>query len=115
MRRILDIFRNLRLAWRLLWDGRVPLMLKMTIPIAVSYLAFPFDLIKDFIPVIGRIDDLILFSIAMIIFIRLAPLQVVQEHREAIWGTRVHEGEKITEAEYKILNDDEHDETELEK
>ena len=108
MRRLLDTPRNFRLAWRLLWDRRVPLLLKMFIPMSLSYLAMPLDLIRDFIPVIGRFDDLIIVTLAMIIFIRLSPLQIVQEHREAIWGTRIAEGNKVTDAEYTVLNNEEH-------
>ena len=107
MRKLLNIFRNIRLVWRLLWDRRVPLFVKMFIPISITYLALPFDLIRDFFPVVGRADDVIILVIAMILFIRLSPLQIVQEHREAIWGTRVPEGDNVTEAAYKILNKDE--------
>ncbi|MEE9198401.1 MAG: DUF1232 domain-containing protein [Dehalococcoidia bacterium] len=106
MRRLLDTPKNIRLVWRLLWDRRVPLFLKMLIPMSLGYLAMPFDLIKDFFPVVGRVDDLLILSIAFIIFVRLAPLQIVQEHREAIWGTRIPESEKVTDAEYQVLNED---------
>lgn len=109
MRRILDIVKNFRLVWRLFWDQRVPLILKLAIPMSLGYLALPFDLLKDFIPVVGRIEDFIIIAIASLIFVRLAPAQIVREHREAIWGTSLREGDKVTEGEYRILNDDEGD------
>ena len=107
MGRILDTVRNLRLVWRLFWDGRVPLILKLAMPMALSYLALPFDFLKDFIPVVGRFDDLLVLALASIVFVRLAPTQIVDEHRAAIWGTDLNEGDKVTEGEYQILNDEE--------
>jgi uncharacterized membrane protein YkvA (DUF1232 family) len=73
---------------------------------SLSYLAMPFDLIKDFIPIIGRFDDLIILALATLIFVRLSPIQIVKEHREAIWGASLNEGDKITEGEYQVLSDD---------
>ena len=109
MRRILDVVKNFRLVWRLFWDQRVPLLLKLAVPMSLGYLALPFDLLKDFIPIVGRFDDFIVIALAAMIFVRLAPPQIVREHREAIWGSTLHEGDKVTEGEYRILNDDEND------
>lgn len=109
MRRILDIVKNFRLVWRLFWDQRVPLILKMAIPMSLGYLALPFDLLKDFIPVVGRLEDFIVIAIASLIFVRLAPAQIVREHREAIWGPEFKEGDKVTEGEYRVINDDDGD------
>jgi uncharacterized membrane protein YkvA (DUF1232 family) len=95
----------------LLWDRRVPTILKVFIPISVSYLALPFDLVRDFIPLVGRFDDLIVLTLAMILFIRLSPPQIVGEHREAIWSTRVVEQEGTTDAEYQVLHNEEPQDT----
>lgn len=111
MGKIRGIFRNIKLVWRLLWDRRVPLILKMFIPMSLSYLAMPFDLVRDYLPVIGRFDDLIILTIATLVFVRLAPQQVVTEHREAIWGRSVNEGKNVTDADYRVLNDDDREET----
>ena len=117
MRRLLDTFKNIRLTWRLFWDSRVPIILKMAVPMSMSYVAWPIDLIRDFvgIPLLGRIDDLIIVSLAMIIFVRLSPPQIVQEHREAIWGAGLDEGDKVTEAEYRIIDEEEQEEAENHK
>ena len=109
MRRILDVVKNFRLVWRLFWDQRVPLILKLAMPMSLGYLALPFDLLKDVIPVVGRFDDLLILAIASLIFVRLAPPQIVREHRESIWGSGLKEGDKVTEGEYRILNDDDSD------
>lgn len=108
MRRLLDSVKNFRLVWRLFWDGRVPLLLKLAMPMSLSYLAWPLDLIRDFsgVPLVGRVDDFIILALASIIFVRLSPPQIVREHREAIWGASLNEGDKVTEGEYRVLNDD---------
>ena len=107
MRWFLDIFRNLRLVWRLIWDHRVPLLLKIAVIFSLGYLAWPFDLLKDFgVPFIGRVDDVIVLALASIIFVRLSPPQIVREHREAIWGKSFSEGGKVTEADYEVLDGD---------
>ena len=48
-----------RLAWRLFLDKRIPIYKKIIPLIGVLYLINPIDLIKDYILVLGFIDDLI--------------------------------------------------------
>ena len=45
---------------RVLNDKRTPIAAKILLWLAISYLLLPFDLIPDFIPVLGQIDDLII-------------------------------------------------------
>lgn len=101
----------MRLIWRLLWDRRVPIMLKMAIPMSLTYLIWPIDFLRDRlgIPVLGQIDDFIVLTLACIIFVRLAPPLIVREHREAIWGPAFRESDQVTEGEYRILNDEDGD------
>ena len=54
-----------KLASRLLRDHRVPLSRKVALAALAGYLAMPFDLIPDFIPVLGAADDLILVSFTL--------------------------------------------------
>ena len=49
---------------------------------------------------------MIIIALASIVFVRLAPTQIVQEHRKAIWGSHLNEGDQVTEGEYEILNDE---------
>ena len=78
------IYRG-RLVWRLLNDGRVPAWLKIGIPLIVLiYFITPVDLIPDFIPVVGQLDDIGVLLLGMALMIRLAPQYVVDEHREAL-------------------------------
>jgi uncharacterized membrane protein YkvA (DUF1232 family) len=53
---------SLMLFKRLLRDRRVPLSSKVLLGAMVLYLAMPFDLVPDFIPVAGQLDDVILVA-----------------------------------------------------
>lgn len=50
------------LVGRLLRDPRVPRRRKLLLSLAVGYLAFPIDLVPDFIPLVGQLDDAILLA-----------------------------------------------------
>ena len=69
----------LKLVWRLLRDRRVPLFTKIIPVIAFLYLAWPTDVIKDFIPILGHLDDLIVVGLLLLLFIAASPGQVVAD------------------------------------
>jgi uncharacterized membrane protein YkvA (DUF1232 family) len=72
------IFRA-RLIWRLMRDGRVLWVWKL-IPIAgLIYVVVPWDLIPDFLPVVGQLDDLGIFLGSLWLFTELCPPDVVKE------------------------------------
>jgi uncharacterized membrane protein YkvA (DUF1232 family) len=60
-------------AWR---DGRTPWWLKALIALVVGYALSPIDLIPDFIPVLGYVDDVLLLPVLIWLAIRLLPLQI---------------------------------------
>lgn len=62
-------------------DPRTPLAAKILAGIVVAYLVSPIDLIPDFIPVLGLLDDLILVPLGIIICLRIIPPQVMAEAR----------------------------------
>ena len=68
-----------RLACRLVRDRRVPVCPKLIIPLLALYLASPIDLIPDFIPVIGYLDDLLVLALAAWAFTKLVPSGVASE------------------------------------
>jgi uncharacterized membrane protein YkvA (DUF1232 family) len=82
---IQSVMENGQLVWRLLQDDRVPTFLKVAIPLGVAvYFISPLDLIPDFIPILGQLDDLGVILLGMTLFINLAPRNVVNEHRERL-------------------------------
>ena len=60
-------------------DTRVPIIAKVIIGLVVAYALSPIDLIPDFIPIIGYLDDLILLPLGIWLSIRLIPPAVWQE------------------------------------
>ena len=65
-------------------DKRTPLGAKILIGITVGYLLSPVDLIPDFIPVLGLLDDLIIVPLLITASIKLIPENVLSEAREII-------------------------------
>ncbi len=63
-------------------DKRTPLTAKILIGITVGYLLSPIDLIPDFIPVLGLLDDLIIVPALIALSIKLIPEIVLKESRE---------------------------------
>ena len=78
------ILRFARLVWRLTFDKRVPLFLRLLLPLAILYAVSPFDLVKDTIPILGRFDDLIFIAMALLLLVKLSPKDVVDEHNGVI-------------------------------
>ena len=64
-------------------DPRTPWLAKAVIAGVVAYALSPVDLIPDFIPVIGYLDDLILIPLGVALAIRLTPVEIIDECREA--------------------------------
>jgi uncharacterized membrane protein YkvA (DUF1232 family) len=64
---------------RLLGDPRVPRRAKLAIALLVPYLALPFDVVPDFIPVAGQLDDAILVAAVIAYVVRRAGREVVEE------------------------------------
>ena len=65
---------------RLLRDERVPRSKKLLLAGLVAYLALPFDLVPDFIPVAGQLDDAILVALVLRTVLRGAGPALVEEH-----------------------------------
>jgi len=65
-------------------DIRTPTGAKLLIALAVGYLLSPIDLIPDFIPVLGLLDDLIIAPILISASLKLIPKSVLEEARESL-------------------------------
>lgn len=83
-RTLLDAVRRipayLRLLWGLLTDERVSNIDKVLVAAAIGYVIMPFDLIPDFIPVIGEIDDIYVIMLALNRLISHAGYDVIADH-----------------------------------
>ena len=80
------LIRFLRLVWRLQFDRRVNIVLRLLLPLALIYAIIPskVQLIPDWVPYLGRFDDLIIVGLALLFLTKLAPKAVVDEHNGVI-------------------------------
>jgi len=62
-------------------DPRLPLLPKLLIISTVAYALSPIDLIPDFIPVLGYLDDLIILPLLISLSIKLIPIEIIEESR----------------------------------
>ena len=70
------------LAWK---DPATPWMARIIIAIAIAYAVSPVDLIPDFIPVLGQLDDLVILPVLIAAAIRLIPPEVAARTRREAW------------------------------
>ncbi len=68
-----------RLAWALLRDPRVPIWLRALVPAVILYLLTPIDIIPDFLPVVGHLDDILVLLVAGGMLVRFVPRRVMEE------------------------------------
>jgi len=61
-----------------------PLLAKILLGLAVGYILMPFDLIPDFIPVIGHLDDLVIVPALVYAALKLIPDGIVESCRKEL-------------------------------
>ena len=71
--------------WKLMRHPDTPRAPKLVALLVLGYALSPIDLIPDFIPVLGQLDELILLPLGVALAIRLTP--------EALWQARLREAE----------------------
>lgn len=74
--------QNTYALWLASKDPRVPWLARIIIVVAVAYAISPIDLIPDFIPILGYLDDLLLLPLAIYLAIRLIPPDVWQHYQQ---------------------------------
>ena len=67
-------------------DKETPFIAKILAGITVAYALSPIDLIPDFIPVLGYLDDLIILPLLVALTLKLIPGDVMQRNREKSEG-----------------------------
>jgi uncharacterized membrane protein YkvA (DUF1232 family) len=84
-RQILESFkREITVYRRVLRDEQTPPRAKLFLGLAIAYVCMPFDLIPDFIPVIGHLDDAIIVPVLVIMALRSVPADLISEHRRLV-------------------------------
>ena len=74
-------------------DRRVPWYAKVAAGLVVAYAVSPIDLIPDFIPVLGYLDDLLILPAGILLARRMIPAPLLAEHR-VMAGERLHVGRR---------------------
>lgn len=84
-RRIKDWARAIRRDVHALWlagrDPRVPWYAKAFALLIAAYALSPIDLIPDFVPILGYLDEVILLPPAILLAVKLVPPELMAEHR----------------------------------
>lgn len=101
------ILRFARLVWRLSFDKRVPLVLRLLLPLALLYALSPIDIVKDTVPVLGRFDDLIFIALALLLLVKLSPKAALDEHNGAPpSSTRADDNDRVVDGSGRVIDDE---------
>ena len=67
--------------WLAARDPRVPWAARLLALLVAGYALSPIDLIPDFVPVLGLLDDLVIVPLGIVLVLRLIPPDLLAEHR----------------------------------
>lgn len=82
MKKIVQSFKaHITFYRKVLADSRTPRVSRWLLAAAIAYVLMPFDLIPDWIPVLGQIDDVIIVPLLIYLALRLIPEEVIADHR----------------------------------
>jgi uncharacterized membrane protein YkvA (DUF1232 family) len=79
-----SIMREIKIYQRALRHERTPWPAKALLWLAVTYALSPVDIIPDFIPVLGQIDDLVLVPALVMLALKIIPHEIMLECRSGI-------------------------------
>ena len=87
--RIITVFRKeLLMAWAVLRDARAPNSAKLAVVLAMLYVISPIDLVSDFIPILGWLDDGLIAYVLLQVAFKFLPPELMAALRNKV-ETRV--------------------------
>jgi uncharacterized membrane protein YkvA (DUF1232 family) len=99
------LFKQLRLVWLLMQDGRVPMWAKSVVPLSLLYLISPLDFLPDVVLGLGQLDDLGVILLGMTLFVKLCPPNIVEYYQNQLEYGTDHQDEGI-ETTYRVVDED---------
>ena len=108
LRGLFLLLRNpglLRFIPRLFFDRRVPLGAKLLLVAAVGYLLSPIDLVPDFLPIRGRLDDILILLLSLASLLGTAPKEVLSKKKRG--DGEGPESGSVVEGTFRVKSEDE--------
>jgi len=81
---------------RAMFDPEAPWHVRLLLFLIVAYVVSPVDLIPDFIPVLGLLDEIILVPLALRLALRMLPPALVEKYRQSPTAEQLPHGIKLT-------------------
>ena len=82
----LPMRKKFRLAWGLRHDDRMTSLMTAPLLAAIAYVLLPVNILPRRLPILRTFDDLIVAATALLLFVKLAPAGVLDEHLRRLDG-----------------------------
>jgi uncharacterized membrane protein YkvA (DUF1232 family) len=79
--RVAGLRREVAAVYLAVWDPRCPWYARVAAAAVLAYALSPIDLIPDFVPVLGLLDDLVVVPLGVVLVRRLIPTEVFEDAR----------------------------------
>jgi uncharacterized membrane protein YkvA (DUF1232 family) len=70
----------LKLLYKVVRDRRVPMLVRGGLIGVAAYLALPFDIVPDWLPVLGQVDDVVVLTVGVRTLLRQVPEAIIRDH-----------------------------------
>jgi uncharacterized membrane protein YkvA (DUF1232 family) len=84
-------------------DPRVPWYAKLTAACVAAYALSPIDLIPDFVPVLGYLDDVVIVPLGIVLAVQMIPREIMAEHRASAALAQERPTSKVAAAAVVVL------------
>ena len=79
----------------MLRHAQTPWLAKVLLGLAIGYLLLPFDLIPDFIPVLGHLDDVVIVPGLIYLALRMIPDEIIRQCRDQLQNEAHVTGDRV--------------------